>query len=45
MEFKRRAGEGVKKGNRKAILKPVAEEKKDGQRSMKAKGQKSMSQH
>ena len=45
MGFKRRADEGVKKGNRKVISEPVASEKKDGQRSMKAKGQKSMSQH
>jgi len=43
--FKRRADEGGEKGNREVISEPVAAEKKDGQRSMKAKGQKSTSQH
>lgn len=42
---KRGADEGVKRGNRKVISEPAAAEQKDGQRSMKAKGQKSMSQH
>lgn len=45
MKFKRKANDGVKKGKGKAILEPVAAEKKHGQRSMKAKAHKSMSQH